>query len=186
MKVLRRAEFPPKSPSWHLMCINITGKQAPNKHLVKVTNQFGSTRLKTGAPNQFCLPSLKSLKTPPQFDPPAPGEVQPDHFTCYPVAPVGTAVFKPPTQIRVHDQFSQQPVNVQVGQPRELCVPTEKSINGTVAGPITNPAAHLLCFDVSQTPTITPIWDQNQFGAGQLNVGPTKFLCLPSFKTLIK
>ena len=50
---------------------------------------------------------------------------------------------------------------------------------------ITNPDAHLLCFQVSLTPVITPVWDQNQFGTGQLAIGQTRTLCLPSSKVLI-
>jgi hypothetical protein len=84
------------------------------------------------------------------------------------------------------DQFGNfQPVTLKVGPPVKLCVPTQKTVGGTVT-PIKNPRAHLLCFAVSQTPRITPIWDQNQFGVGELTIGPTQTLCLPSFKTLIR
>jgi len=60
------------------MCYSITAIQRPNRHRVLVTNQFGAAKLDTGAPNQFCLPSLKSLQTPPVFNPPAPNEIMPD------------------------------------------------------------------------------------------------------------
>jgi hypothetical protein len=185
LKIVPSGQFPPKSPSWHLMCYQITGKQTPNKHLVQVSNQFGTARLNTGAPNQFCLPSLKSLQTPPQFNPPGPNEIMPDHFTCYPTRLAGNTHFKPPTAIQVKDQFAPGPIQVQIGVPVELCVPTQKSVKNVVKGPITNPAAHLLCFEVTQTPVISPIWDKNQFGTGQLNITNTRMLCLPSDKKLI-
>jgi len=185
-KIIPGATFPPLSPSWHLMCYAITGTQKPNTHLVTVSNQFGQENLTTGPPNQFCLPSLKTTTTRPKFTPPGPNEIQPDHFTCYPVKPAGGGGFQPPSPIRVLDQFTKKPIVVKVGAPTELCVPTQKSIKGVVMARITNPAAHLLCFTVSPTPVITPIWDQNQFGTGQLDVKNTNSLCLPSAKTLIK
>jgi hypothetical protein len=187
LKVLPSGQFPPKSPSWHLMCFSIAGTiQQPNKHLVQVTNQFGTARLRTAGPNQFCLPSLKSTQTPPVFNPPAPGEIMPDHFTCYPVRPFGTKLFKLPTKLRVQDQFSTAQIQVTVSQPTELCVPTQKMVKGAIKAQITNPAAHLLCFPVTQTPVTSPIWDQNQFGTGQLNVTKTSTLCLPSDKKLLR
>jgi hypothetical protein len=185
LKVANGKKFPPKSPSFHLFCFAITGKQAPNAHVVAVSNQFGRAKLTTGAPNQFCLPSLKSLQTPPVFNPPAPNEIRPDHFTCYPVK-VKAGAFKPPASVMVRDQFSTALVPVTVGAPQELCVPTQKMIRGAIKAPITNPAAHLLCFRVSKTPAISPVWDQNQFGTGELNIGLTRLLCLPSAKKLIK
>jgi hypothetical protein len=185
-KTVPGASFPALSPSWHLMCYAITGTQKPNTHLVNVSNQFGQENLVTGPPNQFCLPSLKSTATRPKFTPPGPNEIMPDHFTCYPVKVSGPVGFKPPSPIRVLDQFTKKPVVVKVGSPTELCVPTQKSIKKVVAARITNPTAHLLCFTVSQTPVISPIWDQNQFGTGQLNVTNTRTLCLPSAKKLIR
>jgi hypothetical protein len=180
-------QYPPKSPSWHLLCYRIQGKQSPNTHVVQVTDQFGTAMLQTGPPIQFCLPSLKSLASPPVFKKPAPGEVKPDHFTCYPVAYVpGTPPLVPPGPVAVSDQFNTGgPVQVQIGSPTQLCVPTQKTIGKKVT-PVTNPAAHLLCFAVSQTPLRSPLWDKNQFGVGEVSIQNTATLCLPTFKTLIK
>jgi hypothetical protein len=187
LKIVPSGQFPPKSPSWHLFCFSIAGtKQKPNQHVVQVANQFGTAKLRTGPPNQFCLPSLKSLQTPPVFNPPNPSEIMPDHFTCYPVRPFGGSLFKLPTKLKVQDQFSSAPVQVSILQPTQLCVPTQKMVKGAIKGPITNPAAHLLCFPVTKTPVITPIWDQNQFGQGMLDVTKTNSLCLPSDKRLLK
>jgi len=186
LKVVPGAQFPPVSPSWHLMCYLVAGHQSPAKHIVTVSNQFGTANLQTGQANQFCLPSLKSLKTPPVFTPPGTAEITPDHLTCYPVRPSGPKVFKPPSSVMVKDQFSANLVPVTVGPPQELCVPTQKMIKGAVKGPIAHPDAHLLCFQVSPTPVLSPIWDRNQFGTGELSVKQTRLLCLPSLKKLIR
>jgi hypothetical protein len=187
LKMVGGAVFQPQSPSWHLMCYAIRGHQVPGTHQVQVTNQFGAAKLKTAQANQFCLPSLKSLKTPPVFTPPGPNEIMPDHLTCYPVKYLGPARFRPPGPVQVEDQFSPAaPVAVTIGNPTELCLPTQKMVKGVVKAPIAHPDAHLLCFQVSQTPVISPIWDRNQFGTGELGITITSTLCLPSFKTLIQ
>jgi hypothetical protein len=186
LKVVPSGQFKPVSPSWHLMCFSIAGtKQKPNQHIVQVANQFGTAKLQTAGPDQFCLPSLKSLASPPVFNPPGPGEIMPDHFTCYPVRAQGTSHFKLPTKLKVQDQFGGL-VPATVTAPTELCVPTQKTVKGAIKGPITNPAAHLLCFPVTKTPVKSPIADQNQFGTGLLNVANTATLCLPSDKRLIR
>ena len=182
--------FPPQSPSWHLLCFAITGRQVPSSHVVQVSDQFGQGQLQTGPPQRFCLPSLKSLQTPPVFNPPGPTEIQPDHFTCYP-AKLLSGSFTPPGQVQVGDQFDNfQPISVQVGPPNSICLPTKKIIitssGQKIVTKITNAVAHLLCFNVTQTPLFTgTVWDQNQFGTGALTVTKTVSLCVPSFKTLI-
>jgi hypothetical protein len=185
--------FAPKSPSWHLLCFHINGVQNPPTHLVQVTNQFGQADLNTGPPDQLCAPSLKSTSTPPTFTPPGPGEVKPDHFTCYPVTYAGTGRFTPPSGVMVADQFNPTPVPIQVLDPQSLCLPTKKTLGTRVLAKITNPTMHLLCFGTAPpvaTPTF-PIWDQNQFSAatgGELNFtgNPNgNSLCLPSTKILL-
>jgi hypothetical protein len=42
-----------------------------------------------------------------------------------------------------------------------------------------------LCFAVSATPRRKLVYDQNQFGAGKLNIAKTQLLCVPSTKTVI-
>jgi len=183
------AQYPPLSPDWHLLCLHITTNQTTAVHIVQVSNQFGTANLDTKAPNQFCLPSLKSLTTPPVFKPPA-GEKRPDHFTCYPVTydPNTPSRFVPPGPVLAGDQFNGfQPVPVQVLIPARLCLPTQKTINGVVT-PITNLAAHLLCFNIKspEPPYTGTVWDENQFGMAAMTVGPVNQLCLPSFKKIIK
>jgi len=194
--------YPAQSPSWHLLCIGIQASQGGvDTHLVKVSDQFGAAKLITGAPSQFCLPSLKTLPGV-AFKPPAAGEITPDHFTCYPVRPAGTLV-QPFTQIppivKVKDQFTGTKVQVRVGPPSALCLPTLKALlpNGPVT-PITNATAHLLCFQVT-TPAISAplVFDENQFnqqpfnplapgpGFTAISIGTPSLLCLPSYKRLI-
>jgi hypothetical protein len=187
--------FAPKSPSWHLLCFNIAGIQKPATHLVQVTNQFGQADLNTGPPNQLCAPSLKSTSTPPTFTPPGPGEVKPDHFTCYPVTYADATRFNPPSGVMVTDQFNNGPgpIPIQILEPDRLCLPTKKTLGTSVLAKITNPTMHLLCFGTA--PPIPPptfnIWDQNQFSGatgGELTFtgNPNgNSLCLPSTKVLL-
>ncbi len=185
-KIVPGAVFAAMSPSWHLLCFQISKAPAPISPTATVSNQFSPTapvHLALKAPTSLCLPSLKSLKTPPVFSPPGPNEIMPDHFTCYPAtyAP-GSPPFTPPP-VQVLDQFAPAPVSVQIGNPTLLCVPTKKVVAGKTY-PITNPQAHLVCFAVTQTPIISPVWDENQFGVGELAIRSTSTLCLPSFKTI--
>jgi len=170
-------------PKAHLLCFPITAPVQPT-NVVAVRNQFGRSKMVVGQPDSLCLPTWKNLKKPPPTAQP-PGL---DHFTCYPVdyAP-GAKPFQPPNDVRVKDQFtpaSAEPLQVQVGAPRQLCVPTTKIIPGAEFPP-QHPDAHLLCFDVTQTPIMSPVNDQNQFGAAPVNITATKFLCLPTFKTVV-
>lgn len=171
------------NPAAHLLCFKMTAPQQPTPEVV-VTNQFGSATLIPGQPNLLCLPSWKSLTGPPAKKAPQPPGLS--HFTCYPVTlPAGTPGYKPPNPIMLRDEFAKKPVPVQVSPvPQELCLPTEKIINGVVSK-IVNPITHLLCFPVSKTPIVTPIWDQNQFGTSKLAVRATKWLCLPSTKRVV-
>jgi hypothetical protein len=169
------------NPNAHLLCWHLTVTQ-PSR-IVRVRNQFGTGVLQTSSPTQLCLPSWKSLTGPPKQPTVAPPGLS--HFTCYPVAYVpGTAPFKPPAGVRVRDQFSPAPVTVTVGPPKLLCLPTTK-ITAKATYPMVNSALHLLCFQVSPTPTKNPVYDQNQFGTGKVNIQHTSLLCLPSTKQVL-
>ncbi len=180
---------PINNPNGHLLCYPFTVPTQPT-HVVQVTNQFGTATLDTGQPNALCLPTWKSLVGPPRKTPNEPAGV--DHFTCYPVTydPSTTSEFTPPNpNVSLQDEFSSSPVPVTIGNPEELCAPTTKKVGSKTYPPV-NPAPvedHYLCFDVTQTPYITPIWDENQFGTEQLNLptDPTVYLCVPSEKTLL-
>jgi hypothetical protein len=172
------------NPNGHLLCWKIAAPNQP-AHTVQVTNQFGRAMLTTGAPTQLCLPTWKSLTGPPKKPTPAPPRLS--HFTCYGVSYVaGTPPFKPPAAVQVRDQFAPKPVNVKVGNPVLLCLPTTKVLpTGKAFRPV-NTVTHLLCFAVSPTPTKSPVFDQNQFGTGKVQIARTKLLCLPSTKKVIK
>jgi hypothetical protein len=171
------------NPAAHLLCFHMTAARQPARE-VSVANQFGAALLTTGQPNLLCLPTWKNLRKPPNMKVPQPPGLS--HFTCYPVREVpGTTGYNPPP-LMLKDQFALKPVAVRVSKvPQELCVPTAKVIGKKVA-PIINPAAHLLCFPVTRTPVITPVFDQNQFGTESVAIRLTRWLCVPSTKQVIK
>jgi hypothetical protein len=85
----------------------------------------------------------------------------------------------------LQDEFAPKPVNAQVNPvPAELCLPTEKILPSGKVFKIINPALHLLCFPVSPTPIISPVFDENQFGTRTVTISPARWLCVPSTKKL--
>jgi hypothetical protein len=169
------------NPSAHLVCWHLSAPSS-NKTVV-VTNQFGRATLKTGGTAQVCLPSWQQVGSPPNNPSSTPSGLS--HFTCYSAsyAPHGGS-FKPPKSVTVKDEFSNQPVKVKVGAPKLLCLPTAKTVNG-VTYPELNPLAQLMCLAVTPTPTKNPVYDQNQFGTGKVQVTKTGTLCLPSTKLVV-
>ncbi len=172
---------PIRNPNAHLLCWSITAPTAAQT--VVVTNQFGTAELQTGATSQMCLPSWSNAKNPPGNKPSAPPGLS--HFTCYSVgyAPGGNT-FEPPPSVKVQDQFTNKSVGVKVGAPKLLCLPTTKIANG-VTYKMQNAQAHLLCYAVSSTPTVSSVFDKNQFGTGKIHVLKTSLLCLPSTKVVV-
>ena len=67
-----------------------------------------------------------------------------------------------------------------MGAPTVLCVPTEKILPTGKVYPINNPSLNYVCFKVSKTPIITPVYDENQFGQGPVTIKATRTLCLPT------
>ena len=172
--------FPITNPNAHLACFVITPPTKQPTPTVTVTNQFGSAVLRPAQPNLLCVPSWKSLNGPPNKTPTTPPGL--NHFTCYPVNVASGGYHPPPLMLQ--DEFSQQPVPVQVGAvPQELCLPTVKIV-GTRIFKIINPAVHLLCFPTSRTPAPPNVWDENQFGTAKLSINATLGLCVPSTKKL--
>ncbi len=171
--------YPITNPNAHLACFQISAPTQAS-FVVTVANQFGSAQLSTGQPDLLCLPSWKSLTGPPGQSPNQPPGLS--HFTCYPVSPVSGS-YNPPG-LTLQDEFAPGPVGAQVSPvPTQLCLPTQKTINGTVY-PIINSTWHLLCYPVSKTPIIPKVWDQNQFGTATLTIQSTNTLCVPSTKTI--
>jgi len=182
-KTVANQVTPITNPNAHLLCWNLDTATLGTETVI-VTNQFGQGELRASTPSQLCAPSWKSLKAPPTNKVVAPPGLS--HFTCYSVAYVaGAAVFKPPTSVLVKDQFSAKPVAVRVGAPKLLCLPTTKILPSGARFPMLNASTHLLCFAVSATPRKTPVYDQNQFGRGKVNIIRTSLLCLPSTKVLV-
>ncbi|HXQ62895.1 MAG TPA: hypothetical protein VN796_11215 [Acidimicrobiales bacterium] len=179
LKVVPTGNFPILQPTWHWLCFKITTKQAATT--VTMVNQFGQAQLVTKTPNQLCVPSWKSLTGPPNQTPTTPPGA--DHYTCYPASyPKGsTSKFTPPASVQVQDEFSPGAlVKVKVGAPQELCVPTVKILPTGLTFPINNPSLNYVCFKVSKTPIINPVFDENQFGTGTVTIKKTKWLCVPS------
>ena len=173
--------YPITNPNGHLACYPITASTQPTP-TVLVTNQFGSATLVPSQPNLLCVPSWKSLTGPPGRSPTTPPNL--NHFTCYPVK-VASGAYKPPP-IQLQDEFASGPVSAAVNPvPSDLCLPTEKVLPDGQYFPIINPTLHLLCFQVTQTPIVSQVWDENQFGTSPMAIISTKWLCAPSTKTVV-
>lgn len=171
--------YPITNPNAHLACFKLTAPTQPTP-LVQVSNQFGTAKLQPSQPNMLCLPSWKSLTGPPNKTPNQPPGL--NHFTCYPVSVVSGA-YNPPA-LKLLDEFTSTNVAATVNKvPTELCLPTEKIVNG-VDYPIINPTTHLLCYPVTPTPILQP-WDQNQFGTSKIAITSTNALCVPSTKQIV-
>jgi hypothetical protein len=178
----------------HLLCYPIESQDPPHANKrVYVTTQFGDAELVAAQPTRTCLPSWKEYE--PDFTFPAPQPPGLDHFKCYRVFyPAGsTDQFEAiPPGVRLVDQFGASQNGI--GTPVELCNPTEKfRLDSGEQTPITNPEAHLMCFQVVNPRSYKlRVWVRNQFGQGLVTgVGtPTKLmtqdmLCLPAFKSEI-
>lgn len=176
-KIVPTGTFPITDPTLHYLCFKLTAKQSSNTAVL--TNQFGTAALSTGSPNNLCLPSWKSLTGPPNQSPNQPSA---NHYTCYPAKYVaGAGTFTPPASVAVSDEFSPAAaVQVKVGAPQSLCVPTEKILSSSVSYPMTDPNLFFVCFAVSKTPVVKTVFDENQFGQGSVTIKKTKQLCVPS------
>jgi hypothetical protein len=174
--------FPITNPNAHLACFPITPPTPQPTPTVSVTNQFGTATLIPQQPNLLCVPSWKSLTGPPGKTPHTPPGL--NHFTCYPVT-MSAGGYNPPP-VMLQDEFAAAPVNAQVAPvPAELCLPTEKILPTGKIFPIINPTMHLLCFPVTPTPIISPVFDENQFGTHPITISATRWLCLPSTKRVV-
>src|SRR3984957_1961531 len=174
--------YPVTNPNAHLGCYPISVTSTQPTPTVLVTNQFGSATLVPSQPNLLCVPSWKSLTGPPGRSPTTPPNL--NHFTCYPVK-VASGAYKPPP-VQLQDEFASGPVSAAVNPvPSDLCLPTEKVLPDGQYFPIINPTLHLLCFQVTQTPIVSPVWVENHFGTYAMAIISTKWLCAPSTKTVV-
>jgi hypothetical protein len=108
-----------------------------------------------------------------------------DHFLCYYTS---ADSFTTPL-VTVQDQFNTYgPLQPQDGTgfvPDYLCNPVQKTLPGGLVYGVSNPTAHLVCFnDATGTgpPPGTDVSVTNQFGSGTVTVGKTTTLCVPSWK----
>lgn len=111
-----------------------------------------------------------------------------DHFLCYATT---SDPFATPT-VTIQDQFGTLgPLQPQVADSTAMspttnwfCNPAQKTFqNGT--GPVygvSNPQAHLMCFNDSGPTSNVTVSVTNQFGTGTMAVGAPTRLCLPSWK----
>jgi hypothetical protein len=153
------------------------------KHVdVQVTNVFGTQQLTLSKPFRLCVPSEKGIVPAA----PTPSSLQIDHYRCYKANFKKGFTFTPPTGVSIADQFESTTADVRPGNRLIFCNPVSK--NGA---PILDPATHLTCFRLIESPS-EPNIDvavDNQFGAGQrLTVRrqtAATSLCLPSSKTVL-
>jgi hypothetical protein len=106
-----------------------------------------------------------------------------DHQLCYTVS---GGTFKIPTGVRLQNQFSTDGFTPQINPKAVLhCNPVVKTVQGRQF-PITNPNAHLACFQIhSSTTQPTPkVVVTNQFGSAVLQPSQPNLLCVPSWKSL--
>jgi hypothetical protein len=112
---------------------------------------------------------------------------QTDHQLCYTVAASTAGGFVLPGTITLKNQFSTRGFKPKISTaPVTHCNPVEKILPSGKAFPITNPAAHLLCFGIT-APTAQPtplVSVSNQFGTANLQPAQPNLLCLPTWKSL--
>jgi hypothetical protein len=178
VKTVPGASYPITNRKWHYLCFAISADQPSDQ--VTVTNQFGSADLTTSSPDDFCVPSWANLHAAPNRKKTQPPGA--DHYACYPVTSTGSGGYSPPSPVQVRDKFTppNTTTTVTVGDPEELCIPTEKILPSGKTYSIDNPNLSYLCFGTSSTPIKNPDFDLNQFGRGELAIRPTQWLCLPS------
>jgi hypothetical protein len=162
--------------------------------------------LAVGALRKVCLPSFKGLTAADL--PPGPDAAPPafDHYSCYAVKYVIPAtggkptVFTPPNAaggVTLQDQFTAgTAVKAIVGAPTALCLPTIKIVNPDPAAPpptianLVDAQDHLVCFTIRVTQPAggfvppSSVFDENQFGTGQVSLRNPNQLCVPSLKAV--
>jgi hypothetical protein len=186
--------------------VNVTNQFSPT------TAAGGPTPvpLAVGPLRRVCLPSFKSLTAANL--PPGPDAQPPafDHYSCYAVKYVVPAtgakpvVFTPPNAaggVTLDDQFADlttPPTTVKaiIGAPSTLCLPTIKIVNPDPAAPpptianLVDAQDHLVCFAIRVTQPAggfvppSSVFDENQFGTGQVALRNPNQLCVPSLKAV--
>jgi hypothetical protein len=111
-----------------------------------------------------------------------------DHQLCY--SAVGHFP-KTPTSltVRLINQFSPNGFLPKINSNFTLhCNPVQKTVNtpsGLITYPVTNPAAHLACFPITEPTQLKwKVQVTNQFGSSVLVTGQPNRLCLPTWKSM--
>jgi len=176
---------PGSDPTAHLTCYKTKDQSVTPKvkHVnVEVTNAFGTQQLTLSKPFQLCVPSEKGIVPAA----PTPSSLDIDHYRCYKANFKKGFVFTPPQDVSIVDQFESATADVRPGNRLTFCNPVSK--NGS---PILNPATHLTCFRLLESPS-EPNIDvavDNQFAADQRLTArrgtASTSICLPSTKTVL-
>ena len=168
----------------HLIAYKVKGPDFEEIKGVLVQNQFGYIRVDVKKPDRLLVPASKSLSDPVS----APENTNLDHFLCYKVQ-VSKGSHFPKIEVRVADQFNNQPKLFELKEPKRLCNPTAKEYDGPRVD-IKNPENHLLCYNVKpandqpEHERIEGIFVNDQFGPGRVETRKEKELCVPSTKPL--
>jgi hypothetical protein len=130
-------------------------------------------------PPVLCIPGPG---TPCPAPPTQPGGL--DHFLCYQATDTPTQF--PAPKLTLTDQFgtkslTQPQADFPAGNDR-LCNPTTKLLPSGVTYPAGNPNAHLFCLHAVKPTPNALVTVSNQFGTGDLTVGASTRLCVPSWK----
>lgn len=178
--------FPIRHPEEHLVCYRIKPKTADKT--VIVANQFGTQKLHVGKSRFLCVPSQKyivqdhgqinevEVRSQPDCDFDQ-SKCPLDHFKCY---FVDNQVQPQRIKVGLIDQFMKE--EVKVLRPRMLCNPAIKWHEGKEV-PVRYPEKHLMCYEIDpKTETAKTVIVANQFGTQKLQVGKSRFLCVPSEK----
>lgn len=106
-----------------------------------------------------------------------------NHQLCYRATAKG---FKIPKGVILKNALSPTGFKPRITAVAFHCNPVQKSIQGGATFKITNPLAHLLCFNLTAPPQKPQhlVFAPNQFGQADLIVGQPNLLCLPSWKRL--
>lgn len=152
------------NPDSHLVWYDLADDTPKDTRLVNISNQFGTATLTVSDARLLFVPSQKLPHGPPH---------DLDHFLCY--LGLGSVAA---LSVDLTDQFRVE-APIQVGSSSFFCNPVQKTHNSQTI-PITNPDAHLLCYNIGGTffPTTRQI--NNQFGPETLTTTFGSHLCVPT------
>jgi FtsP/CotA-like multicopper oxidase with cupredoxin domain len=154
----------------HFKCYAVTPARTRSR-AVRLTDQFGSAGVRTGARTTLCNPVSKNKGK--IIHPTA-------HLTCY--ATRGAATFRT-RRVRVVNQFGTRVLTVL--RPSSLCLPSLKRI-GTDAPkgkPPSTSLDHFRCYDVKAQRLTRTVRTKDQFGTRTTRVVASVSLCNPVRKT---